>query len=81
MGEEKGPAIGSKDWFTYNADKLIDTGLAVLKFKLEGGMTEPDGGANNSNTRSAMGSDLMTYLPWILGGFAVVGVVVLMARR
>ena len=74
-------AIGSKEWFSAQADKLIDTGLGMLKYKLEGGITEPGGASNTSNTVSTMGGDLTTMLPYILGGFAVIGIVVLMIRR
>ena len=79
MAEER--AIGSKEWWTFNADKLIDTALGVLKYKLEGGITEPQGGTNSSNTVSTMGSGLTNALPYILGGIAVVGIAVILIRR
>lgn len=74
-------AIGSKEWWTAQADKLIDMGIGTLKYKLEGGITEPGGATNTSNTISTMGSSMTNMLPYILGGFAVVGIVVLMIRR
>ena len=78
---ENAVAIGSKEWWTYNADKLIDTALGVLKSKLEGGITEPGGASNTSNTVSSMGSGLSNMLPYILGGIAVVGIAVILIRR
>ena len=81
MAEEKGFAIGSKEWWTFCADKLIDTGLGVLKYKLEGGITEPQGGSNSSNTISTMGSNMTTMLPYVLGGIAVIGIAIILIRR
>ena len=78
---EQTAAIGSKEWFNFQADKLIDIGLGVLKYKLEGGMTEPQGGSNSSNTLSTSGSGMMSMLPYILGGIAVIGIAVILIRR
>ena len=78
---EQAAAIGSKEWWTFNADKLIDMGLGVLKYKLEGGITEPAGGSNSSNTVSTMGSSLTNMLPYILGGIAIVGIGIILVRR
>jgi hypothetical protein len=81
MAETKATAIGSKEWWTFNADKLIDTALGVLKYKLEGGITEPNGASNTSNTTSSFGGSLTNMLPWILGGVAVIGIGIILVRR
>ena len=76
--------IGSSEWFTQQANKLIDAALGAAVYKINGGSN--DGvqtgyASNTSNTGSILNSGLMEKLPFILGGLAVVGIVVIIAKR
>jgi hypothetical protein len=76
--------IGSSDWFTAQADKLIDAALGVAVYKINSGANNgvPTGQASNtSNTSSTLTSGLMEKLPLILGVAAIGGIVYILIKR
>lgn len=70
--------IGSAEWFTGAADKLIDRGLDVLQYKLSG-VNDTSKTTIAENTTSV--SSLSSKLPLILGGIAVVGIALILIKR
>ena len=77
-------AIGSKEWFTEQADKCIDGALEIVKYKIVGGEyngVQTGDAANTSNRSSTLNSGMMDKLPYILGGLAVVGIAVILIKR
>lgn len=71
--------IGSSEWWTGTADKIIGVGLDVLRYKTTSGNT--DGGSTTTPGQSVSTSMLEGKLPYILGGVAVVAVFFLMRHR
>ena len=69
--------IGSSEWFSDQADKLINFGLDVLRYKTSTGTTSQATGT----APTTMASGIEGKLPWILGGLAVVGIVFIMVKR
>ena len=70
--------IGSAEWMSQTADKLLNTGLDLLLHK---SAAQPRGGSEVSPGTSTSTSMLEGKLPWILGGLAVVGIAVIMIKR
>jgi hypothetical protein len=70
--------IGSLEWFTQQADKLLAIGMDVLKTKLEG--VDGNGGTNTTPVDS-VSSMLGNKLPYILGGIALIGIGVILWKR
>jgi hypothetical protein len=71
--------IGSSEWWTETADKLLGMGLDVLKTALTVPKTST---ASNTKTKESVTvSNFEGYLPYILGGVAVVGIVIILAKR
>lgn len=69
--------IGSGEWFSELADKLIDVGISHLEYKTSIDSTT----RNTTATPTTMTSGLQQKLPYILGGLALVGIVVILAKR
>lgn len=72
--------IGSSEWFTQVADKLINVGTDALRSKLL--VRDPDGTPTNTNNVASIQSAMLTgKVPLILGALALVGIVVILAKR
>lgn len=69
--------IGSSEWWTGVADKLLGAGIDVLLHKTTTGDTSP---ASNTNLVSNS-SAFQGKLPWILGGVAVLGIGLILWKR
>lgn len=69
--------IGSSDWWTQTADKVIGTGLDVLRAKLVG--IEDTSGSNAPYVSAS--TPTSKYLPFVLGAGAVGLIVLIMAKR
>ncbi len=70
------PAIGSSEWLTQQADKLINFGLDALLHK---GPQKPI--TSNVQSETTTMGDFSNKLPWILGGIAVVGIGLILWKR
>ena len=81
MSDTQAAKIGSSSWWSSQADKLIETGLSVLKYKLVGGDMSTGDHSNTDAQGSVMNSSMTDKLPWILGGLAVVGIAVILIKR
>ena len=69
--------IGSSEWWSETADKVLDTGLAVIQTKLQGVQTTSGTTANETSmTRSSSG-----YLPYVIGAVLVGGIILVLAKR
>ncbi len=73
------PKIGTSEWWTGTADKLIDFGLGVISYKTSVPRTSQF--SNAAPSRSVLGGGFSNALPWILGAAGVAGVVLLMRKR
>lgn len=69
--------IGSSEWFTDAADKLLDFGLDVLRYKT----SVPSTGTQTSAQPTTSTSGFEGKLPYILGAVAVGGIVLIMLKR
>jgi hypothetical protein len=69
--------IGSSEWFTQQADKLLGLGMDILKYKTTTGSTS----ASTQATPTTTASTLSGKLPYILGGLAVVGIGIILWKR
>jgi hypothetical protein len=70
--------IGSAEWMTSAADKLLDFGMDLLSHKMD---VDTTGGSATKPGTSASTSMLEGKLPWILGGLAVVGIGIILWKR
>jgi hypothetical protein len=71
---------GTASWWNENADKLLSVGQAILKtVGLVPGETST--AATTKTSQSVTVSNLEGYLPWILGGIAVVGIGFILWKR
>ena len=68
-------ATGSQSWWETMIDKTAQTGLAFLGSAL--GVKSGSGTSTASKTQST----LTKYAPYILGGVALVGVVLILKKR
>lgn len=68
--------IGSSEWWTETANKVLDTGLNVIQTKLEG--VESTSGAKAVYVSSDSGSK---YLPYVVGAVLIGGIVLILAKR
>ena len=69
--------IGSSEWWSETADKVLDTGLSVIQTKLQGVQTTSGTTANETSmTRSSSG-----YLPYVIGAVLVGGIILVLAKR
>ena len=73
--------IGSKAWFTDQANKLLDFGLGVLGTKLIGDKTYPTSSGAGEAVRSPEGSGLTRWIPYAIGGVVAVGIFFLLSKR
>lgn len=71
--------IGSSEWFSDQADKLIGFGLDVLKTELQG--VNSSGGGTGTTPADSFTSGLADKLPYILGAVAVVGIGIILWKR
>jgi hypothetical protein len=69
--------VGSAEWFSQSADKILDFGLDLVKGIVLKDVTEgsPESGGTSSS------SNTNSKLPYILGGVAVLGIVILLWKR
>lgn len=69
--------IGSSEWWSETADKVLDTGLSVIATKLQGVPATGGTTANETSmTRSSTG-----YLPYVVGAVLIGGIVLVLAKR
>jgi len=71
--------LGSSEWFTQSADKLLGLGMDILRYKTTHGQTT--GGTGTTPGVSPSTSMLEGKLPWILGGVAVLGIGLILWKR
>ena len=71
--------IGTADWFSQAANKLLNLGLGVLTTELQGVQSTSASGTTPTTTSTLSSS--MKYAPWILGGIAVVGIGIILWKR
>jgi len=74
MATEK---IGSSEWWSKTADKVLDTALNVIEAKTQG-VPKTGGYTDNqtSMTKSSSG-----YLPYVIGAVVIGGIVLILAKR
>lgn len=72
------PKIGTADWFTQSADKLLAVSMDILKYKTTVGS---GGGTNTTQAESVSTSMIGGKLPYILGGIAVLGIGIILWKR
>ena len=70
--------IGSAEWMTKAADKLLDFGLDLLSHKTD---VDTSGGSGTKPGASVSTSMLEGKFPYILGGLAVVGIGIILWKR
>jgi hypothetical protein len=70
--------LGSAEWMTATADKLLDFGMDLLAHKMD---VDTSGGSGTKPGTSVSTSMLEGKLPWILGGLAVVGIGIMLWKR
>lgn len=70
--------IGSAEWMSSTADKLLDFGMDLLSHKTD---VDTSGGSGTKPGTSISTSMLEGKLPYILGGLAVVGIAVILWKR
>lgn len=80
MSETSGYKVGSDEWFSFHADKLLAGALDIVKYKLIG-VGKTGDASNTDATGSTFNNALTNKLPFILGGIAVVGIVVILLKR
>lgn len=69
--------IGSAEWWTATADKVLDFGLDVLRYKTN----VPSPAKTDSPTATVLDTGVGRNLPYILGAAAVVGIAVILIKR
>lgn len=69
--------IGSSEWWTDQANKVINAGLNVVQTKLQG--VDQTGGYTANETSMTRSS--MSYLPYVVGALVVGGIVLILAKR
>ncbi len=69
--------IGSAEWFTEQADKVINVGLGVLQTKLQG----VDSTSGSTPGYVTIESSATKYLPYVIGAVVVGGIVLILAKR
>jgi hypothetical protein len=79
MSEETAK-IGSSEWWTKTADKLLGVGMDVLLYKTTAGKGAK-GGSETTPGQTPQTSMLEGKLPWILGGIAVIGIGIILWKR
>jgi hypothetical protein len=73
------PEIGSSNWWGAAADKLLNFGLNTLSTQLN--TATPAKTALSNPSVSITTNSFQKALPWIAGGLAAVGIVVILAKR
>lgn len=69
--------IGSSEWWTETADKVLGTALDVIQTKLQG---VPD--TSKSNPAYVSASNPATkWLPYAIGAVAIGGIVLILSKR
>ena len=68
--------IGSSEWWTETANKVLDTGLSVIQTKLSG---VDDTSGSTAVYRSAPSAT--NYLPYVIGAVLVGGIVLVLSKR
>lgn len=71
--------IGSSEWWTETANKVLDTGLNVIQTKLQG--VPKTGYGTTTTPYTTTTSSFSRYLPYILGAVGVGAIVVMMKHR
>ena len=79
MSEETAK-IGSTEWWTKTADRLLTIGGDILLYKTTAGAGSK-GGSETTPGQSTSTSLLEGKLPWILGGVAVLGIGIILWKR
>ena len=69
--------IGSAEWWSQTADKVLDTGLNVIQTKLQG---VPSTGGYTDN-QTSMTKSSSGYLPYVIGAVVIGGIVLILAKR
>jgi hypothetical protein len=71
--------IGSSEWFTNVADRLIGAGIDSLLHKTT---TDKTGGGSGTTPGLSQDTSMLSgKLPWILGGVAVLGIGLILWKR
>jgi hypothetical protein len=70
--------LGSAEWFTQSADKLLGLGMDVLRYET---MKGSSGGGETTPAQSTATSMLESKLPFILGGVALIGIGIILWKR
>ena len=76
--------IGSAEWMSQTADKLLNFGMDLLLHKTGAEMSgefDTKGGSGTRPGTSVSTSMLEGKLPWILGGIAIIGIGVILWKR
>lgn len=68
--------IGSSEWWTATADKVINTGLEVIQTKLQGVDNQGTNAPYVSTTKSST-----NFLPYAIGAVAIGAVLLILAKR
>ena len=71
--------LGSSEWFTQSADKLLGLGMDILRYKTTTGSTSTS--TSTQATPTTMTSVMSGKLPYILGGLAAVGIGIILWKR
>ena len=69
--------IGSSEWFTTSADKVLETALSVIQTKLQG--VQGTGGTTNNET--SMQTRATSYLPYVIGAVVLGAIVLILVKR
>jgi hypothetical protein len=69
--------IGTSEWWTETADKVINTGLSVIQTKLQG----VDQTSGSSPAYRSTESGMTKYLPYVIGAAAIGGIFLIMSKR
>ena len=67
--------IGTSEWWTETADKVLNLGLNVIQSKLQG----VDNTRGQTVYQSASGS--MQWMPYAIGAAVIGGIVLILAKR
>ena len=70
--------IGSAEWMSQTADRLLNFGMDLLLHKTT---DKTSGGSGTTPGQSPTSGLLEGKLPWILGGLAVIGIGIILWKR
>ena len=72
--------VGSPEWWSGAADKLLGGALDIVKWKIAG-IPSTGNAANTQKTQSTLAGSFTDKIPLILGALAVAGIVVILVKR